>query len=215
MVKNSTVIKKLKYYLGSDLTHMVYEAEALAIVLALHLTCEVKEMRIRLTIGTDNQAVLLGLKNQRPKPSHYLLNKIHDSLKYFQIMQSRMRGIKTKGYRKGKGQTKLQDGTFGWKDWNLKQRCKVTFVWTPGHEGITGKELTDAEAKLAAQGKSNSHSELPPFLCKKILPISISATRQELRKEAKFRWFIEWVASPITNDQRNLISPYPPLTIST
>ena len=29
-----------------------------------------------------------------------------------------------------------------------------------------------------------------------ILPISISATLQELRKEAKFRWFIEWVASP-------------------
>ena len=56
-----------------------------------------------MTIGTDNQAVLLGLKNQRPKLSHYLLDKIHDSLEDFQVTQSRMRGIKTAGYRKGKG----------------------------------------------------------------------------------------------------------------
>ena len=49
MVKNGTVIRKLKYYLGSDLAHTVYEAEALAIVLALHMACEVKEMRIRLS----------------------------------------------------------------------------------------------------------------------------------------------------------------------
>ena len=103
MVKNGTVIRKLKYYLGLDLAHTVYKAEALAIVLALHMACEVKEMRIRLTIGTDNQAVLLGLKNQRPKPSHYLLDKIHDSLEDFQVTQSRMRGIKSQDNRKGKG----------------------------------------------------------------------------------------------------------------
>ena len=103
MVKNGTVIRKLKYYLGLDVTHTIYEAEALVIVLALHMACEVKEMRIQWTIGTDNQAVLLGLKNQRPKPSHYLLDKIHDSLEDFQVKQSRMRGIKTAGYRKGKG----------------------------------------------------------------------------------------------------------------
>ena len=113
-----------------DLTHTIYETEALVIVLALHLACKVKEMRIQLTIGTDNQAVLLGLKNQRPKLSHYLLDKIHDSLEDFQVTQSRMRGIKITGYRRGKGRMKLQDGTIGWKDWNLKQRWKITFVWT-------------------------------------------------------------------------------------
>ena len=90
MVKNSTTIRKLRYYLGSDKSHTVYEAKAVAILLALHLAGNIKERKTRITIGTDNQAVLLGLKNKKPKPSHYLLNLIHSSLEDFQKVQSKM-----------------------------------------------------------------------------------------------------------------------------
>ena len=65
MVKNGTTIRRLKYFLGSDLKHTVYEAEALAIILALHMVSNIKEPHTQLTIGMDNQAVLLGMKNQR------------------------------------------------------------------------------------------------------------------------------------------------------
>ena len=196
MVKNGTTIRRLKYFLGSDLRHTVYEAEALAIILALPMVSNIKKPRTQLTIGTDNQAILLGMKNQRSKPSHYLLDKIHDSLEAFQVTQARLRGVHVKGYRKGKGQMRLTDGSIGWKDWKLKQRCKVMFIWTLGHKGISGNEIADEEAKLAAQGESSSLHDLPLFLRKKPLPVSISATRQKLKKDAKLRWSSEWFTSP-------------------
>ena len=196
MVKNGTTIRKLRYYLGSDESHTVYEAEVVAILLVLHLADNINERRTRITIGTDNQAVLLGLKNQKPKPSHYLLDLIHSSLEDFQNMQLKMQGIRLNDYRKGTGQMRLPNSSIGWKEWNLKQRCKVDFIWTPGHEGIEGNEIADEEAKLAAQGKSSSPKDLPPSLRKKALPISISATCQKLRKQAKLRWSSEWFTSP-------------------
>ena len=196
MIKNGTIIRKLKYYLGSNETHTVYKAEAVAILLALHLAGNIKERKTRITVGTDNQVILLGLKNQRPKPSHYLLDLIHSSLKDFQNTQSKMRGIHLKGYRKGTCQTRLPDGSISWKEWNLKQRCKVDSIWTPGDEGIEGNKTADKEAKLAAQGKSSLPKDLPPSLHKKALPISISATRQKLKKQAKLRWRSEWFTSP-------------------
>ena len=113
MIKNGTTVRRLKYFLGSDLRRMVYKAEALAVILTLHLAANIKEPRTHLTIGMDNQAVLLGMKNQRPKPSHYLLDKIHNSLKAFQVVQARLRGIHVNGYRKGKGWTKLTDSSTG------------------------------------------------------------------------------------------------------
>lgn len=39
----------------------------------------------------------------------------------------------------------------GWKEWNLRRRCKVKLVWTPGHEGIEGNERVDEEAKAAVE----------------------------------------------------------------
>ena len=196
MVKNSTTVRRLKYFLGSDLRHMGYKAEALAIILTLHMAANIKEPHTQLTIGMDNQAILLGMENQRSKPSHYLQDKIHDSLKTLQVTQARLRGIHVKGYRKGKGQTKLTDSSIGWKDWKLKQRCKFTFVWTPGHEGISGNEIADEEAKLAAQGESSPPHNLPTFLCKKSLPLSISTMCQRLKKDMKLRWSCEWFTSP-------------------
>jgi ribonuclease HI len=196
MVRNGTVVRTRRYCLGSDENHTVYEAEALAITLALHLAVNMDRMLTELTIGTDNQAVLLGLLNQRTKPSHHLLDRIHDSLEDFQVSQARMRGIPIKGYRKGTGRTKLQDGSKGWKEWKLKQWCRVNFIWTPGHEGIPGNERADDEAKAAAEGNSSTSEDLPPYLRRKPLPISIAATRQNLKQRIKQRWIDEWTKSP-------------------
>ena len=195
LTQNGSTISSSRYHLGSAQLHTVYEAEATAVILALHLACNLKKKLRKLTIGLDNQAVLLGLLNQQSKPGHYLMDKIHDLLEDFQVTQARLRNIVVKGYRKGKGRHTLKDGSTGWKEWRLKMRCEVNFVWTPGHEGIAGNELADVEAKKAAQGESSPTIELPPMLRKKPLPTSISAARQSLKNKLKTRWKGEWSSS--------------------
>ena len=195
MTKNGWYQRSCRYYLGPESIHTVYEAEALAITLALHLLGNVKVKLKKVTIGTDNQAVLLGLSNQKSKPSHYLIDKIHNLLEDFQVTQARIRGKTTDGYKKGKGRIKQADGSLGWKDWNLKKWCKVDFIWTPGHEGIEGNEKADVAAKEAAKGASDEKEDLPSFLRRKPLPASISATRSILKINMKKRWKGEWKRS--------------------
>ena len=196
LIEDGNVKKTLCYWLGPDTDHTVYEAEAVAVILALHLAYQYGKRLDKISIGLDNQAVLLGLLNQRSKPSHYLLDAIHDSLEDFQVAQARIRGKRIKGYRKGKGRARIKDGSLGWREWKLKMRCEVEFTWTPGHKGITGNEKADTEAKRAATGESSPRAKLPTILRGKPLPISISVTRQSLKKQMKLRWKGEWSLSP-------------------
>ena len=92
MMVNGMEIQMLHYHLGSETEHTVYEAEAITVILALHMLTTLKRKLKKVTIGTDNQAVLMGLRNQRSKPGHYLLDKIHNMMEDFQVMQKRNRG---------------------------------------------------------------------------------------------------------------------------
>ena len=89
LVKNDTVMGTLKYCLGHDIIHTVYEVEALAVSLALHMASKLKKKMGKITIGMDNQAVLMGLRNQRSKPGHHLMDRIHDLLEDLQVMLKR------------------------------------------------------------------------------------------------------------------------------
>jgi ribonuclease HI len=196
ITSNGTVLETLRYRLGPDTEHTVYEGEIFAVILALHILTKVPFRLKKVTIGLDNQAVLHSLQNQRPKPSHYLLDRVHDYLEDFQVAQARVRGRPVAGYRSGRGRTRLKDGSMGWIDWQLESHCKVKFIWTPGHEGIEGNERADEEAKRAAEQGSNARKDLPPFVRRKLLPISISATRCFLKREIKSKWINEWSKSP-------------------
>jgi len=209
MMKHGGTHKTLKYHLGDKSEHTVYEAEAVAIILAIHMLTNIRTEIDFVTIGTDNQAVLLGMQNQRSKPGHHLMDRIHDSLEDFQVTQLRIRGERVKGYRKGQGRTRLEDGSKGWKEWRLNVRCAVKFVWTPGHEGIEGNERADKAAKDAATGESSDTKKLPAFLRHKPLLVSVSATRQLLKKEMKNRWNTEWQASPRYANAKNIDGSLP------
>ena len=186
----------LRYRLGTESEHTVYEAEVTAVLLALHLLMQVQRVLKRVTIGVDNQAVLQGLKNQRSKPGHHLLDRVHDALEDFQVKQARNRGHLIEGYRLGRGKVELNRKSRGWKDWKLRKWCKVKFVWVPGHEDIDGNEKADEEAKQAAEVGSSPRRKLPTLLRRKDLPISISATRQALKGNIKKQWKTEWKVSP-------------------
>jgi len=90
---------------------------------------------------------------------------------------------------------RLEDGSKGWKEWNLKIKCAVKFMWTPGHEGIEGNKRADEAAKEAESGESSDPKKLPAFQRHTPLPVSVSATRQVLKKEMKNRWKTEWKTS--------------------
>jgi hypothetical protein len=84
-VINEITINSLHYYLGTDTEQTVYEAETLAVILAIHMLINSKCRMAKVMIGLDNQAVLYALLNQRSKPSHHLIDRIHDSLEDFQV----------------------------------------------------------------------------------------------------------------------------------
>jgi len=68
----------LHYHLGSADEHTVYEAECIGIVLALHMLINDTRSRFpnKVLIGSDNQAAILGLRNQRPHPGHWILDLV-------------------------------------------------------------------------------------------------------------------------------------------
>ena len=61
MFRNGHIEKTIKYHLKSNKMHTVYKAEAIMVILTLHLPTELNKVLINVTIGLDNQAVLLGL----------------------------------------------------------------------------------------------------------------------------------------------------------
>ncbi|PPR00222.1 hypothetical protein CVT24_004961 [Panaeolus cyanescens] len=67
---------------------------------------------------------------------------------------------------------------------NIPFSRKVTVKWISAHSNVTGNEKIDFEAKQAAMGMTSRSQDLPRIL-RSPLPRSISALRQELKREAK------------------------------
>jgi hypothetical protein len=72
----------------------------------------------------------------------------------------------------------------------------IQLHWTPAHMGFGPNERADEEAKAAAQGNSSRPEDLPAYLRRKPLPISISALRQENLAALRKRWKRRWKLSP-------------------
>ena len=73
---------------------------------------------------------------------------------------------------------------------------QLKISWTSGHDGITGNDRADKEAKAAAMGNSSPRHELPPLLQSDPIPCSSTAAKQHYR-------------SRLVNDQRQLWAKSP------
>ncbi|KAG2361320.1 hypothetical protein BDR07DRAFT_1202762, partial [Suillus spraguei] len=75
---------------------------------------------------------------------------------------------------------------------------KVKVHWISGHDRVEGNEKADKEAKKTARNhRENSPThKLPPFLCKGVLPSSLSALKQAQCQESTKRWNQFWLKSP-------------------
>ena len=185
---NNVETKVLCYHLGTLKEHTIYEAEILGLTLSLHLLLNLKcRLRDPIVLGTDSQATLRALNNQRSHTGHHLLDRIHDAAEALQVQQdslhnsaarreARRQGTKWKGRRSGVVDTQLH--------------------WTLAHMGFSPNEQADEEAKAAAQGNSSTPTDLPSFLRCKPLPISISALRQENLAVLRKQWKRHWKTSP-------------------
>jgi ribonuclease HI len=166
---------------------MVYEAEGVGIVMALHLL-RTRNKRIDhpTSICSDSQAFLKALGNQRPHTGHYILDKVHDLGEDLHAKQDRL--INSIERREA-----LAEG----RSWKGRKRGVVDLQlhWVPGHCDFARNEKADEEAKKAAQGLTSDAKLLPPFL-KKRLPASISALRQGFRSQLLKTWKRRWKGSP-------------------
>ena len=78
MYINQVESQSLWAHLGPSTKHTVYEGELTGQCLALHILSSLPfTIRSRIIIGTDSQAAIKALSNQRPHPAHYLLDHIH------------------------------------------------------------------------------------------------------------------------------------------
>ncbi|THH26704.1 hypothetical protein EUX98_g7484 [Antrodiella citrinella] len=180
-------VKTLHYHLGTQDEHTVYEAEAVGLILTLHLLTQLtRSLHPRVFIGLDNQAVIRALSDNTPNPGHYLIDITHDMAEKLMLKEDKRR-------RRDEYNDAKQDGT-PWVG-NRRDVFELNIHWVPGHEGYKENEEVDIEAKKAAEGTSSPASLLPLSLRTK-LPISVSAERQRFRATLLKRWASEWKKSP-------------------
>jgi ribonuclease HI len=72
------VIRTLKYQLGGDSQFSAYDAEAVGIILGLHLARQVRSNTRQISINLDGKSVIQALSKQTTTSSQHLLETIHD-----------------------------------------------------------------------------------------------------------------------------------------
>ena len=165
LYKGNHIIKSLCYHLGPLTEHTVYESELIGLMLTLHLliglTCQ---LLFTVIIGIDNQAAIRSLTNQKSKPVHYLLDKIHNATKWFYQCQDQLQN-----------KTTFQQAQH--QQWQLTAKSRnivdLQIHWVPGLLDFSLNDRADELTKDAATGNSSSPRDLPMFL-RKPLPVSVS-----------------------------------------
>ncbi len=142
----------------------------MAIILGLHLSCNVLGVCNCINLSIDNQVMLKMMNNNCPQSAQYLIDKIkcriskiHEEEKEKRIRQNAVN----------------------------QPEMEVSLTWVAGHMGSIGNEAADKLVKTAAKYGSSSNDLLPPFL-RKILPTSLSVVKQQIngdmKKETKTWW---------------------------
>ena len=158
--------KVLRYRLGSNTEHTLYEGEVVGAILGAWLLCTEHIAGILpVSMYTDSQALIQETASKAAKLAHYLVEEF--------IALS-----------KNINHTSMP-----------AQRTKFNFRWISGHTEVEGNEAVDEEAKKAAKGQCTPPHMLPPIL-HSLLPTSVSAAKQQFTKAMKDKWRNIWAASP-------------------
>jgi ribonuclease HI len=80
LIRDGQDPKSLQYHLGTTEQHTVYEGELVGAILAMELLKRERRPAGKVTLRTDNQAVIRGLKHRQTGPGHYLLDHLRTAL---------------------------------------------------------------------------------------------------------------------------------------
>jgi len=69
----------LKYQLGTEREHTVFEGELVGIILGTHLATKHPILRTSINYSIDNQATRRSMQNNSRQPAQYLIDEIHRS----------------------------------------------------------------------------------------------------------------------------------------
>ena len=72
-------------------------------------------------------------------------------------------------------------------EWSLSS-LQLKISWSSSHNGVTGNNRVDEEAKAVAMGNSSPWQELPPLLQSGPLPHSSTATKQHYQNKLAQDW---------------------------
>jgi ribonuclease HI len=80
LMRDGEVKDELRFYLGKDSEHTVYEGELVGMILAVELIRRAGGGE-SMALGVDNQAAIRATKAFNSQPGHHLMDTFHDSLR--------------------------------------------------------------------------------------------------------------------------------------
>jgi len=159
-------IATLRFHLGDDTEHTVFEAEAVGLILAAQLLSTRNEATFPATIFADNQAVIRSGARPTAKPGHYLLFHFRKLVRHLQKKKD------------------LDDEA-------IRLNWIAGHVDIEGNE-LADRE---AKLAAVRKETSSPRRDLPKTLRKR-LPTSTSAIKQTHESQIQRKWHEEWKKSP-------------------
>ena len=159
---NHEHVATLRFHLGRSADHMVFEAEAVGLILAAQLLLNNEEASLPATIFADNQAVIRLSTKPSAKPGHYLLIRFRKLIRHVLDQNNAT-----------KSQVSL--------NW-IAGHADIL-----GNE-LADREANIASSNADNTSPADT---LPPSLCKS-LPSSISAIKQYHEASLQSLWRVAW-----------------------
>lgn len=145
-----------------------------------------RQLTETILISLENQAAIKALNSQKAKPSHYLMDRIHNAAEALHAKQDKLFNQRLVCETQERGRT-----------WRASTRgfINIWVQWVPDHINFAPNKKANEEAKCAAQGYLSPSRDLPRFLRKPLLA-SVSALRQQSNGKIQRRWARQWKSSP-------------------
>lgn len=148
--------RTLRYRLGSDKKHDVYEGEVVGMLLASHLLLTEQHLT-QVSLSVDNQAAIRGTDSIKPASGHYLMDMLHK--KYVKVKKRRRR-LKLMVRYLGTKELRVMR----WRMRKQRRRLERMSVQTMNYQRSCARDAFSLQARQCSRCDSNRSlgGRLPP-----------------------------------------------------